>query len=306
MRASPSTKLQRSIAILDAPSNLGLRPPEEGAVPGCYKLPWALRDRGLVRGICATDLGSVIPPRYRAQWTPGQGDRNADAIAAFSTSLADHLSRAHTQHPFVVVLGGDCSILIGNLLALKRRGRFGLVFIDGHSDFRHSQNAPAIGAAAGEDLAIVTGRGDARLVNLEQLGPYVNDGDVALIGVRPHDAYLGELSQLGIPVTTSAELAEVGVDRAVKGALNTVTRATQGFWIHLDLDVLDMQELPAVDSPEPDGLSFTELTALLKALVASPCCVGLELTIYDPDLDPAGLYADRIVKCLEEVFKTAL
>lgn len=305
MSASPSTKLRHSIAVFDAPSNLGLRPPEEGAVPGCYKLPWALRNRGLVQAIHATDLGSVVPPRYRAQWTPGQGDRNADAIAAFSTSLADHLSMACTQHPFVVVLGGDCSILIGNLLALKRRGRFGLVFIDGHSDFRHARNAPAISAAAGEDLAIVTGRGDARLVNLEQLGPYVNDADIALIGVRSHDEYLGELSQLGISLTTSAELAKVGVDRAVKGALATVTRATQGFWVHLDLDVLDMQELPAVDSPEPDGLSFTELSSLLKLLVASPACVGLELTIYDPDLDPSGVYAKQTVECLREVFDTA-
>lgn len=219
--------------------------------------------------------------------------------------LADRLSMTYAQHQFVVVLGGDCSILIGNLLALKRRGRFGLVFIDGHSDFRHPHNAPAIGAAAGEDLAIVTGRGDARLVDLQQLGPYVNDADVALIGVRPYDEYLGELLQLGISVTTSVELAEVGADLVVKRALDTITRATQGFWIHLDLDVLDSQELPAVDSPEPDGLSFTGLTSLLKPLVASPRCVGLELTIYDPDLDPSGRYAEQIVKCLKGVFESA-
>ena len=46
--------------VLDAPSNLGPRPPEEGAVPGCYKLPWALRDRKLLQRLDAEDAGSVF------------------------------------------------------------------------------------------------------------------------------------------------------------------------------------------------------------------------------------------------------
>jgi hypothetical protein len=39
-----------------------------------------------------------------------------------------------------------------------------------------------------------------------------------------------------------------------------------GYWLHLDVDVLDPGHLPAVDSPEPGGLSPEELTALLAAL----------------------------------------
>jgi arginase len=58
------------------------------------------------------------------------------------------------------VLGGDCSILLGNLLALRRGGRAGLVFIDGHSDFRHLGNSENGRAAAGEDLAVACGLGD--------------------------------------------------------------------------------------------------------------------------------------------------
>ncbi len=53
--------MKRQITVLDAPSNLGLRPPEPGAVPGCYKLPWALRDRNLLAAIHATDAGSLVP-----------------------------------------------------------------------------------------------------------------------------------------------------------------------------------------------------------------------------------------------------
>lgn len=77
-----------------------------------------------------------------------------------------------------------------------------------------------------------------------------------------------------------------------------------GFWVHLDADVLDPSVMPAVDSPDPDGLLPDELTALLKVLVHSERCVGLNVTIYDPDLDPDGsagaLLADLIVAAFAE------
>jgi arginase family enzyme len=149
----------RRIALVDAPSNLGLRPPEDGSVPGCYKAPGALRDRRLRERLGAEEAGVVVPPRYRAEWWPGYGVRNREAIAQYSVNLARRVGRLLDEGALPLVLGGDCSILIGNKLALADRGRFGLAFIDGHSDFRHLGNSEAVGAAAGEDLAIVTGRG---------------------------------------------------------------------------------------------------------------------------------------------------
>lgn len=191
------------VVVFDAPSNLGLRPPEEGAVPGCYKLPWALRDLDFVKRIGAVDAGSLVPPRYRAHWDPDDGDRNAESIATYSSELANRLENMLRSNRQVVVLGGDCSILIGNMLALKRRGRFGLVFLDAHSDYRHQGNTTAIGAAAGEDLAIVTGRGDVRLVDIDGLRPYVRHEDIFVVGVRENDDYLDELLEVGIETTTS-------------------------------------------------------------------------------------------------------
>ena len=81
------------------------------------------------------------------------------------------------------MLGGDCSILLGPMLALRRRGRYGLAYLDGHLDFRHPGNAPELDAVAGEDLALVTGRGGA-LAELEGLRPLVRDADVVAIGPR--------------------------------------------------------------------------------------------------------------------------
>lgn len=291
-----------SLVVLDAPSNLGLRPPGPGSVPGCYKQPWALRDRGLLHRLKAQDSGAVVPGRYQAAWRAGSGDRNAPAIAAFSRALANRVGRLLDDGHWPLVVGGDCSILLGNLLALKRRGRYGLIFMDAHSDFRHPGNAPAVGAAAGEDLALVTGRGDARLVDLDGLGPSLRDDDVVLVGIRPQDEDRAELKKLGIPVITSTSLRRTGIAATARRTLAHLGKRVQGFWIHLDWDVVDLTEMPAADCPEPNGLSFKETAAFLRTLVRSPRCVGLEVTIYDPDLDPQGMVAERIVACLETVF----
>src|SRR4051794_4183258 len=71
----------RNIVVLDAPSNLGLRPPAPGTVPGCYKLAGALRERRIVQRLRALEGGVVVPPRYdRGDRRKGDGVFNAAAL----------------------------------------------------------------------------------------------------------------------------------------------------------------------------------------------------------------------------------
>jgi arginase len=201
-----------------------------------------------------------------------------------------------------VVLGGDCSILLGNMLALRRRGRYGLVFVDGHSDFRHPGNSDAVGSAAGEDLALVTGRGDA-LANLEDRCPLVRESDVFVIGVRSGDGALGELNALGIAVRTADDVRRDGAATVAREALAHFDGdELDGFWIHCDVDALDAAVMPAVDTPEPGGLEVQQLSELLRALLADGRAGGLEITIFDPDLDEDGELAGRLTRCICDAF----
>src|SRR3954469_433157 len=90
----------RRIAVLDAPSNLGLRPPTPTSVPGCAKAPGALRDHGLLPRLAARDAGCLPAPRPRVppppphgpgDWRPGDGVAHAAEIAAYSRALADRI-----------------------------------------------------------------------------------------------------------------------------------------------------------------------------------------------------------------------
>jgi len=293
----------RRIAILDAPSNLGLRPPTETSVPGCAKAPGALRDHGLLTRLGARDAGCLTPPRYDpGDWRPGDGVCHAAEIAAYSRRLADRIGAIIDVGEFPVILGGDCSIVLGSGLAMHRLGdavggRIGLVFVDGHSDFRHPGNASYVGAAAGEDLALVTGRGQADLAAIEGRRPYFRDIDVVVLGIRAQDEYRLDLQAAGIVTRPVPMLRVEGAARSAQWARDQLVDCA-GFWVHVDMDVLDPAVMPAVDAPEPGGIAFPELELLLAGLVDTPHCLGVEITVFDPDYDPDGAYAEEITSAL--------
>jgi arginase family enzyme len=293
----------RRIAVLDAPSNLGLRPPTVTSVPGCAKAPGALRDQGLLTRLGARDAGCLTPPRYDpGDWRPGDGVAHATEIAAYSRALADRIGAIIDGGEFPVILGGDCSILIGAGIAMHRLGdavggRIGLVFVDGHSDFRHPGNASYVGAAAGEDLALVTGRGQANLAAIESRRPYFRDIDVVVLGIRAQDEYRLDLQAAGIVTRPVPALRAEGAARSAQWARDQLVDCA-GYWVHVDVDVLDPAVMPAVDAPDPGGIAFPELELLLAGLVESPHCLGVEITVFDPDYDPDGRYAAEITSAV--------
>ena len=72
--------------------------------------------------------------------------------------------------------------------------------------------------------------------------------------------------------------------------------------MHLDVDVLDDELMPCVDSRQEDGFSYTELKNILKPLFASPLAAGINITILDPDLDNGGKYASLFVNEFTSLF----
>jgi arginase len=282
------------ISLLSAPTNLGLRPPVATATPGCAKAPEALRAAGLYARLGADDAGLVVCPRYVDDTAPGRL-RNQDAILDYSTRLAARIGSLMDAGRAPLVLGGDCSLLLGGGVALRRAGRYGLVHVDGHTDFRHPGNSTRVASLAGEDLAAAVGLHWPE-VSLLGGSRHFDPADVVHVGCRDDDEALDEVrGLLGLVVPAShARAADVA------GPILDVVARTglDGYWLHVDIDVLDESVMPAVDSPSPGGLQPAELVDLLRRL--APGATGANVGIYDPDLDPSGRYAQVVVDCVAE------
>jgi arginase len=282
-------------AIVEAPSVLGLRP------TGVEDLPDALLEAGLAERLGARRAGRVDPLAYDPKRDPDTGLLNPRAIRDYSMKLADAVGSVLDQSEFPVVLGGDCSILLGNLLALRRRGRYGLLFVDGHADF-YQPEANINGEAASSELALATGRGPEVVTRLDGFRPLLCDQDVVAFAHRDAEEAAGYQSQPLPGALRSMDLWEVcrlGADAAVREALAHLDREElAGFWIHLDADALDDAIMPAVDYRIPDGISWQELETVLRLALASGRAVGLEVTIYNPRLDPDGEAGRGLVRSI--------
>lgn len=282
-------------ALIEAPSILGLKP------TGVERLPDQLLNAGLAERLHARRAGRVETLPYRFERDAETGTLNAQALAQWSPKLADAMEQVLDAGEFPVILGGDCSILLGSALALKRRGRYGLLFIDGHADFYQPEANPN-GEAASMDLAFATGHGPDLLANIEGRGPLVRDQDAVAFAFRDAEEQAEYGSQPLPPALRAFDLASVhrlGVERAACEAVAHLTRdGLDGFFIHVDADCLDDALMPAVDYRIPQGLSWDELVATLQIAVSSGKAVGLEITIYNPSLDADGSAGRGLVDAL--------
>jgi arginase len=290
--------LPSRFTIIDAPSILGLRP------TGVEYLPEALKAAGLMKRSNADYAGRVSPLPYNSERDKVTLLLNPDSIKIFSLQLADRVSSVIRSKQYPIVLGGDCSILIGNLLALRRLGRYGLFFIDGHADF-YQPEASLTGEVADMDLAIVSGRGPDVLTNIDSLKPLVRDQDIILFGYRDREqaASFGsqDVRNTDINSFDLTYVKELGIATAASEAIKKLLQDELcGFWIHIDADVLDDSIMPAVDYRLNGGLSFNELSELLKIIVASGRSVGMDITIFNPNLDSDGSIARRFVSSVLE------
>src|SRR4029434_6408835 len=221
--ARTNDPLMKPIGILDAPSNLGLRPLRENHEPGVWRLPQSLRARGILQKLGARDAGAVPRLPYSPDADAVTGFLNGPRIAEYTTQLATKIGALLEENVFPFVIGGDCSIVLGSAFALRRRGRYGLCFIDGHNDFSYALDPKRRGryTGAGLDLALTTGHGPDVLANIDGLKPYIRHEDVAALGVYrdPADEAFFDIESFyrsGISIFEAEQIRKEGAESTDK------------------------------------------------------------------------------------------
>lgn len=307
MRADATATRERRIALIAAPSNLGLMPQPGEREPGARKAPDVLQSLGISERLQAESSRTVPAPPYSPEIDATTGVRNATALRRYSETLADAVDAELIAGRFPLVIGGDCSILLGSALALRRRGRYGLIFFDGHTDFKLPATSPSKGAA-GMDLAFVTGHGPTSLVNFGRYTPLFREADAIAFGYRDlqdRPSYTSKaIFETQVRRMDLDEVRRRGIADAAQVALDAVGGDdVEGVFVHFDVDVLDSEIMSAVDTPEPGGFSPSEAVDALRIWCTDARVIGMEVTIYDPDRDRDRRCGTLLIDMLSAAFR---
>jgi arginase len=277
-----------------------------GTDRGEARAPRALRDAGLAERTGAHDAGDVDATVDDSNRDARTGVVGFEQIRRASSEVDSAVAEVLDDGGKPLVVGGDCTVLVGALAAAKERlGRVGLAFVDGHLDYFGGETSPS-GETADMDLAFVTGYGPEGLVDLVGPPPIAEPGDVVVMGYRA-DPEIGDPPETDL-VDERIQLVEAPAikrgdpERLGRYVAERLEAQAGHFWLHFDVDVFDQAEMPAVTYSLPDGLGWEHAEVLLRALVRSRRLVGLSVADFVPDKDPDGRYARRLVDLVAGLF----
>lgn len=282
-----------------------------GRKPGQAGAPAALRAAGLEAALSTHEVVSrpdFTLPEARAERAPASGLLNETAlvkmIGALYAELSDSLSVGH----FPLVYGADCSVLLATVPAMRDAfGEAGLVFVDGHEDATPIDRSTD-GEAANMEVAMLLGLTGERLTDpLSKAVNALKPQTLAMLGPRD------ELWRQNLGVETIAGQVllrnsdEVAADPAgvTRSAIERISSHTSNWWLHTDLDVLSVRDFYARGAPGEislsGGLTWQQLTEVIQTALRVGGCRGWSLAIYNPDLDPDGSQARRIVQLVTDI-----
>lgn len=293
----------REIYIVEFPSNLGLKEPQPSKEPGVKRLPDWFQRHNLHKMLDPENTLRLDPPKYSNTKDSETQILNANSLIEYAREQAYLINNLLTRNKFPFILGGDCSILLGSAIALKQKGNYALFYLDGHTDFMDISLSET-GGVGGMAASIVTGNGHEKLTNILNLSPYIKEENLWCAGNREYDdEYENEIRNSSATYISLNDLRQKGISNCAAAFLSEVeNKNLDGFWLHIDVDVLNDTIMPCVDSRTPDGLTYDEFNELTSHLFQSKKLCGLEITILDPDLDTTGQYTKDFVDNITTTF----
>jgi arginase len=287
------------LRLIGVPSSAGAH------APGLERGPAKLRAAGLAEalaaaGVTAWDWGD-LPVSSFATTAAESGARNLPAVLQVVSQVADAVAAARADGDVAVLLGGDCTLVLGAVAGLRRQQRasrgVGVFYLDGDADLDVPQEGWGVLDSCG--AAHLLGDGDPQLAALRPDGPLLDAGSLVLFGFHPAQLSAGQWRRYasrglyGVPVT---DIPSGTAGRRATAALARL-RDKDDLVCHLDVDVIDYASFPLADCPRyHGGLSLPDTFDALRAAAEHPGLACLTVTEVNPDHDPAGQLTAQLVR----------
>ena len=275
---------------------LGVPFNSDGTPPEVEHPPRHLRYAGLLDRLSSSrsirDCGDLPIPAADGKRDSSNGVLNWPSWQAVTGGVAKSIHEILETGGWPLVVGGDCSILVGIMAgAVQVEGRCGLFFVDGHGDFHTPASSPT-GEPADMELAVLTGR--APSPSGAAAGALLNDEDVVVFGIREYDG----IDAAPIRVLDSARLTEGDLVTAVQDAAALISDLP--VWLHFDVDVIDASLMPVI-FPAGAGLTLDQTATLLGTLLKTGRVIGMDVSCFHPNLDHTGAATTALIDLLTKV-----
>jgi agmatinase len=266
-------QLTADVVFLGVPYDLG-----HGSIPGTRLGPAAIRqasntggpltasDGGfydretgavILKGVKVADAGDVVIPTANV-------DQSLANVTAAVAAIVAH-------HAMPVVIGGDHSITFGVLRGFREAGRkIQVVHLDSHQDFGATSDASGPFFGHGNHLR--------HAMTL----PWI--GGITMMGLRGLVRGGGETGadarRMGIETLSASQIIQMG-----PAAAAARIPAADGYYVTIDIDVIDPSIAPATGTPVPGGFSYYQICDLLAAIAARGHIVGFDIMEVSPPYD---------------------
>jgi arginase len=283
------TTAKKAVGVLGVPLAYG------ASMAGVELGPAALRVARLNRriaqlGFAVRDLGDLPVKQSESTPAPGEKLKYLREIQAACELLTEKVEGILNAGELPVTLGGDHSIAVGSISGFasycrKHNQNPGLIWFDAHADMNTPETSPS-GNIHGMPLAVVLGYGAPELTNIGGFSPKLDPTLCVHVGARDIDRGERELvSKLGIRFVTMREIDERGMSACMDEAIKIASRASGGYAVTFDVDVLDPGDAPGSGTLVRGGLTYREAHLAMEKIAEAGGMRSLEVVEINTALD---------------------
>ena len=291
-------------SLIGAPTDIG------AGARGASMGPEALRVAGLQaalesHGLRVQDLGNLSGPPN--PWLPPvNGYRHLPEVVAWNRAVFDAVRGELRQGHLPVLLGGDHCLGLGSIAAVAHHCRdvgkkLRVLWLDAHADFNTSELTPS-GNIHGMPVACLCGFGPRELIEIGGHVPAISPKWVRQIGIRSVDE--GErafVHEHDLEVFDMRFIDEMGMRHTMELALATIDANTH-LHVSFDVDFLDPEIAPGVDTTVPGGPTYREAQLCMEMIADTGALASLDVMELNPACDVRNKTADLAVDLLESLF----
>lgn len=204
---------------------------------------------------------------------------------------------------FIFCLGGECTFIAGTLAGFKSKfkGKSGMLWMDAHGDFNTPETTVS-GFIGGMCLAFACGRGPKLGDAVERARPLLEEENIVHVASRALDPLESKaMSASPLKLYSASAVSKQGVSKVAADVAAYLADRCDWITCHLDVDSIDPSFMPAVNFPEPGGLSPEEVKTMVQALRGTGKLRVFDLTAYNPTIDQNGTSAARLLELVSEI-----